>query len=156
MLVGVVVALGLMILRFFFPFYLLYLICVSPRCACRDEARALNPSKVRGVRFWVGDSTQGCLQQSQILWGAISVNGQGNHELWECDLDQSTVCPGYVVWRVLFLRGWKDISINERTGWVQEGVQEYPVRFCIYCGVSGSQRVFYIESPSVLKQLLQI
>lgn len=52
---------------------------------------ALNPGEVRGVD--VKDSTWGCLQQAQILWGAIPVSGQGNHKLWVYVLDQSRVCP---------------------------------------------------------------
>lgn len=49
MLVGVVVALGLMILRFIYSLYLLYLCLLLSLLCCRDEVKALNPSKVRGV-----------------------------------------------------------------------------------------------------------
>lgn len=158
MLVGVVVALGLMILRFFFPFYLLCLICISPCCACRDEVRVLNPGEVRGVSFWVRFYTRLSSAVPNPM-GYYTSKWSGESwvvGMWFAPKQCLSRFIWRVVWRVLFLRGWKDTLINEGTGWVQEGVQEYPVRFRIDCGVSGSQKVFYIESPSVLKQLLQM
>lgn len=151
--VGVVVALGMMILRFIFSFYLLYLcLLLSLLCLQRwGEVRTLNPGEVCGVdvslgqRFYTGlpsavPNSLGCYTSE---WsGESQVVG-----LWF----GSKPYLSSIIWRVPCLRGWKDILTNEHTGWVQE----YQVRFLIYRGVWDSWWVLYTESPATLKQLLQ-
>lgn len=147
MLVGVVVALGLMILRFIFSFYLLYLCLLLSLLCLQRWGESPKSQQSQGMNLSLG--------QRSYMRLCYTSNWPRNHELWECDVDQSSVCPVCSILRVLFLKGWKVILTNECTGWVQEGAQEYSVRILINCGVSNLQWVLYVEYHSVLKQLLQ-
>lgn len=112
-LVGVVVALGLMILRFIFSDY--SCVCLSllylQRC---DESAKSWPSQWGKCLLLIRDSKLACFQQSQILQDGYTCK-EGNGELQECDLDQSSACPPCIFRRVLFLRGGKNILSSECT-----------------------------------------
>lgn len=143
MLVGVVVALGLMILRFIYSFCLLYLCLLFCLLCLQGWGESPKSQLSQG-----GES----LSESEILREAVLYQWL-TRESWA--VDQSSVCPVCSIWRILFLRGWEVILTEECTGWVQEGAQEYSVRILIHFGVSSLQWVLYIEFHSVLKQLQQ-
>lgn len=156
MLVGVVVALGWMILRFIFSFYLLYLFLLLSLLFLQRWGES--------PKSWWSQWGGVCLsRRSYTRLSSVVPNSLGCYtSKWSGELGvvgmwlgPKQFCPVCIIWRVLLLRDWKDIFTNECTGWATGRSSRISMRFLIYCEVSDSQWVLYIESHSILKHLLQ-